>query len=66
MKKLSFKSRMTKLALLAVTVSGLFLGACKPQDVVLHPSKQENDVAAWVQRTCRQRPDGTCKTMGEK
>jgi hypothetical protein len=41
-----------------------------PQDIKCNPlfdnSKVETDAINWVQDTCRQRPDGTCKNMGEQ
>jgi hypothetical protein len=41
-----------------------------PQDIKCNPlfdnSTLETDVQDWVQDTCRQRPDGTCKNMGEQ
>jgi hypothetical protein len=45
-------------------------GCASPQDIKCNPlfdnSTLETDVQDWVQDTCRQRPDGSCKNMGEQ
>lgn len=59
-------SKVTRFAMMAVILAGLFLSACKPTDIVTTNTKAERAAQNWITQTCRQRPDGTCKVMGEK
>jgi hypothetical protein len=67
-------NKQIKLTVLAIAVIlSSFISACgtdstvkNPADMLLAPAGQvQNDVTEFLQGTCPQRADGTCKTMGE-
>ena len=65
MKTLSSKALVTKMAMVAITLAGLALAACKPENIILTNTGLENALRTAVQETCPQRADGTCKAIGE-